>query len=211
MSSDINWKRREETLEKVSGLLEEGNTDALLFEAAQMLSQIFDKFTSRIGNNVEYTHFSVDLIVRCIAVKAYESLSAIIELVSSGKSYSARALLRPMCEEFIFLSFMKSIPEEGAEEYLYLKGDFEILQGLKAQHEFFPRVAQMFSFDAAPEDDPDSISINKLNSRISSKKKQLKELGKKLGWGDRPIPSAKYMAEATNNVPVYDFFLSRNF
>jgi len=32
---------------------------------------------------------------------------------------------------------MKSIPEEGAEEYLYLKGDFEILQGLKAQHEIY--------------------------------------------------------------------------
>jgi hypothetical protein len=67
----------------------------------------------------------------------------------------------------------------------------------------------MLSFDDVPEDDPDSISINKLSSRISSKK-QPKELGKKIGWGDRPIPSAKYMAEATNNVPVYDF-LSRIF
>jgi hypothetical protein len=52
MSSDINWKRREETLEKVSGLLEEGNTNALLFEAAQMLSQIFDKFTSRLATTL---------------------------------------------------------------------------------------------------------------------------------------------------------------
>jgi Family of unknown function (DUF5677) len=201
-------EKREETLIAVTKLLEEEDTDTLLFEATQMLSQIFCKFVDRIGTDVNCTHFSVDLVSRCIAAKAHETLAAIIQLVSNEKSYSAMTLLRPMCEELIFLRYLKAIPKEDAEEYLYRRGDLEILQGLKAQQEFFPRAAQMFAFDDIPEFEFRS-EVEELDSQISTQKKRLKELGKKVGWGNSPKPSAKYMAEETDNVPVYDFFYNR--
>lgn len=171
-----------------------------------MLSQVFDKFVSRIGTDVKYPHVSVDLVSRCIAVKAHETLAAIVQLVGSGKSYSAITLLRPMCEELIFLRYLKVIPNEDAEEYLHRRGDLEILQGLKAQEEFFPRAAQMFSFDDIPEFEPRPQVKEELDSRIYAQKKELKELGKKVGWGNSPKPSARYMAEKTDDIPVYDFF-----
>jgi hypothetical protein len=103
-----------------------------------MMSQIFSKFVDRIGTDIKYTHVSVDLVSRCIAIKAHETLAAIIKLVSGEKSYSAMTLLRPMCEELIFIRYLKAIPNEDAEEYLYRRSDLEILQGLKAQQEFSP-------------------------------------------------------------------------
>jgi hypothetical protein len=48
--------------------------------------------------------------------------------------------------------------------------------------------------------------MEKLDLEISALKKRLRELGKKVGWGNSPQPSAKYMAEKANEVSVYDFF-----
>jgi hypothetical protein len=64
----------------------------------------------------------------------------------------------------------------------------------------------MFAFDDIPAFEPRPEVREELDSRISAQKNKLKELGKKVGWGNSPKPSAAYMAEKTDNVPVYDFF-----
>jgi hypothetical protein len=48
-------ERREETLRGVNRLFEEEDTDTILFEATQMLSQMFDMFAARLGTDVKHT------------------------------------------------------------------------------------------------------------------------------------------------------------
>ncbi|MCB0210799.1 MAG: hypothetical protein KDJ52_15785 [Anaerolineae bacterium] len=206
MRKQTNKERREETLEQVGILLEQNDTDALLLTSTQMMCQIIEKFVGRICNDIQYTNFSVDIIMRCVAQKTYETLLAIVELAKLDKGYSAMPLLRPMCEELIFISFIKTPAENLMIQYMQDKVILEILQGFKAQNEFFPRAAQLLSLEDYSQPEPERRTMDELESRILDQKNKLKELGKKIGWGNRPAPTVKYMAEATNNLMVYDFF-----
>jgi Family of unknown function (DUF5677) len=199
-------RQREETLERVSALLEQGDADKAALESAKMLLEIYSVFLEQICRDVKSPDFSVDLIIRCIARKAEEGLRAIVTLVEAGQPYSAMPLLRPMCEEYLLTEFLLSLNEAEANEVLKEKSKLDILQGIWAQGSFFPKAAEIFHFDDFVEDASLPERLKMLSSEIDSQKSKLRALGQRLNWGKRPFPTAKQMAEKTDNLPIYEFF-----
>jgi hypothetical protein len=45
-----------------------------------------------------------------------------------------------------------------------------------------------------------------VNQLIEVPRQRLKELGKKLGWGEKDSPGVRYMAEKTGSLEIYTFF-----
>jgi Family of unknown function (DUF5677) len=120
-------RQREETLERVAALLDQGDADKAALESAKMLLEVYSIFLERICRDIKSPDFSVDLIIRCIARKAEESLRAIVTLVEARQTYSALPLLRPMCEEYLLAEFLLSLNEAEANELLKEKMKLDIL------------------------------------------------------------------------------------
>ncbi len=147
-----------------------------------------------------------ELVLRCIVRKAYESMSAILDLARLRHSLPAMSLLRSMCEELIFAKFIKSLPSEDAETYLHLTTILELHKGLEAQAVFFS-VEQSTPSSRNPTDSKRLEEQKKLLKKlIEVPSQRLKELGKKLGWGKKESPSIRYMAEKTGCLEIYTFF-----
>lgn len=149
-----------------------------------------------------------ELVLRCIARKAYESMVAILELVRLRHSLPAMSLLRSMCEELIFAKFIQSLPSENVEKYLSEKAMLEILRGLEAQSVYFSSRRSVSTSTSRDSTDNKRLEEQKTLRKklIEVPRQRLKELGKKLGWGEKDSPSVRYMAEKTGSLEIYTFF-----
>jgi hypothetical protein len=143
LSEALN-RKREEALEKVSHLLEAEDEDQRLLTSVQEILRIHTKYINQISDHVESPDINTSLMMRCIARKTQESLGTIVKLVQGDQGYYGMALLRPMCEELIFARFIRTLPLNGATKYLRTKALLEILEGQKAQGEFFAKQQESF-------------------------------------------------------------------
>jgi len=203
-------RNREDALEKVGSLLEINDEDKRLLTSVKEILRIHTKFVSRISDHVERPDVNVSLTIRCIARKTQESLGAIVTLVQEDQGYYGMALLRPMCEELIFARFIKTLPPDDANEYLRIKALTEILEGQKAQGEFFAKQQKRFLRNRPPEPKKLPTKTEHLPVQIKELRKKLRALGEKHGWvkkpRDRALPSVWYMAKATDSEDAYAFF-----
>lgn len=183
---------------------------ATIHESVRKMLELSEPAIAYLSDKVEFApgsmFISKQLILRCIARKAYESLSAILNLVKFRHTYSAMALLRSMSEELIFAKFIKSLLNEDADAYLIDKTRLELLQGMEAQTTFFSSRHHPSLSSNSIDDKPLEEQKEFFKKRIEEQKKRLKGLGKKLGWGNKVSPDIKYMAEKTRSVDIYNFF-----
>jgi hypothetical protein len=190
-------------LEKVSELLESGDMDRLLVEAAHEIRALLRPAIDRISTRLDGAQFpNRDLLNRCMARRQQEAFDGILSLVADGREYLATVMLRPMCEDLIFLGWINGLDQRDADEYLVVRAKEEITRGLAAQEAFFPRLREMLHLGGAPED---TVRIQRLDAELQELKEALRGIGRRAGWGDRPGPTVKAMAEASDRMDLYDF------
>lgn len=190
-------------LDEWKQLLDSGDTDLLLRTAAQRFIDIVEPSVRRTSEDISMRAADVTLICRCVVKRAFDAASAILSLTGSGASYNALALLRPTCEDFFFVGFLRNLPREEANRYVVEKARLEIREGLLAQEKFFPKMRELFGREGDP---PNAIRIGLLQKAIDDQRAVLRALGSKLGWGASISPTVKYMAERADAFIEYDFF-----
>lgn len=204
--------RREQDLEETHRLLREGDAGARISTSVDKVLESIEGFVNAISSGVPATNqpsdFGVPLLLRCVAKRSQESLVAITKLVGSVQAYYAMPLLRPMCEDFIFIRFMKSLPRSEADGYLYEKVMLDLLEGLEAQRSFFDTVQEEYPDSVKERYKPHRAEALDLPTEIRERKTRLKDFGKKLGWGNTHAPKVRYMAKATGIDDEYAFFYS---
>ena len=140
------------------------------------------------------------LLCRCMIRRQFESMETVVKLVNGEDAHAALPLLRAACEEFIWLSYLRSIEEHVCEQIILHKSQLEIAASLRAQT-IAAGKKQMIEFGFTPEF-LDSVSANKHTAQ-----RELRSIGLSLGWnlsGKRYLPSARFIAEKTNEAALYD-------
>ena len=79
------------------------------------------------------THDIFPLIPRTVLRRQFESLEAISYLVNHGMGFAAGPILRPFCEEFIWMKYLLSIPSPAAEGLVRSMTGRETYELLSAQ------------------------------------------------------------------------------
>ena len=141
------------------------------------------------------------LIVRAILRRQHEFLSAVVDITGGNRGYVAVTLLRPACEELIWLKYLKKLGVAKANELLQAKCAVEIGDILKAQSDYVgPAIMEQLGF-------PPRYVEEGLNGRETAKKK-LRLLANELNWPPRhrdALPSVFTLARFTDTVPEYNF------
>jgi Family of unknown function (DUF5677) len=209
---DTRDERIERALEESTSLLSGTDPKQQLATPVHRIAEVIGSFADELCEGVGFDGPTTPWALRCIIRKTQESLETILHLAEEGTAYYATPLLRPMCEELIFARYLQILSEEDARRYLDLKTILEILQGMKAQIDFFPKAQEKVlpshiyeevrerSGTSHPTEPPD------LDRRISLLKGELRDLGRKLGWDSSHYPSVKFMAEETDSLSEYEFF-----
>jgi Family of unknown function (DUF5677) len=143
----------------------------------------------------------VPVIFRAILRRQYESLSSIVEISGSERGYSAVSLLRPACEELIWIKYLKHIGIQDANELLRLMAVTEIGKTIEAQLEYAgPDAMKSLGFPVA--------FTSAQSASAFEAKRRLRVLGRRLNWGNSgrgEIPSVFSIAKVTDNLALYKF------
>jgi hypothetical protein len=218
VDDDSRALQREATLEEASELIKQGDADHLYHVVAQRLLAISQTYTDVICADISLQPgslaFTRDLVLRCIARKAHQRLSSLINMTSIGDSASSLSLLRPTSEELIFARFLLTLPGKAADEYVYHKTMLELAHSLKAQSAFFEterarwpdRSPAKERLDNAGAAGPPQHVVDAYVMQEPEHADALKRLGSQFGWKGRETPSVRYMASASDSLTIYEFF-----
>src|SRR5262245_10313395 len=83
----------------------------------------------------------VPIVRRAILRRQFDSLEVISHLVDQKKGYAAGPLLRPACEEAIWIKYLAGIERGDSEELLKCIMSEELLASLRAQDAYGGRAA----------------------------------------------------------------------
>ena len=141
------------------------------------------------------------LIPKTILRRQFDSLEAISLLVDKGMGFAAGPVLRPSCEEFIWVKYLLSIPLPTAEGLIRCMAAGEVYDGLNAQYK------------AAGIDGMQNLGLMLHFDRIKRERKDrnklLREIGASLNWPEDTIkraglPSVAWLAKKTGERLTYD-------
>ena len=145
------------------------------------------------------THLAIfEARLRSILLKQFESLEVISELVGKNKGSVAGPLLRPACEEFIWVKYLAGIRLNDAENILRLVGLEEICDSLTAIDET--------AGSSVTEELGLTPSLEKCREFKDKRHDALREIAKELGWPDRGkriLPSVHWLAKKVEEEDVY--------
>lgn len=142
------------------------------------------------------------IVRRAILRRQFDSLEAISHLVAEQKGYAAGPLLRPACEELIWIKYLAGIGHDDSEELLKCVASRELLDSLRAQDKYGGRAVTI---------QPGLLSS--LEDAVAPKdamRARLRVLGRRLDWPSDTIeagelPSVFWLAKKTGKKKVYDF------
>ena len=139
---------------------------------------------------------------RAVLRRQFDSLEAISHLVGEGRGYAAPPLLRPICEELIWISYLASIDSRDAEELICCRASIEVLELLEAQHAECGSAA-MRELGLLQEYKRKMEDKQAMRARIRA-------IGEKLGWPHKVTtraqsPSVSWLANRIGRKDVYAY------
>lgn len=139
------------------------------------------------------------VVRRAILRRQFDSLNVISHLVAEKKGYASAPLLRPACEELIWIKYLDGIGPQAAEELVGCVANRELLDSLRAQDEYAGRTV---SKDLGLLRHIENASV-----RDAAVCAHLRTLGTKLGWPDQngQLPSMSWLAKKTGQQKTYKF------
>ena len=151
----------------------------------------------------------LDLTARAVLVRQHEGLQSMLLLMRHERGYAAVPLLRPACDELIWLRYLHTLPIEDANRLLNLRANQEMGRSIAAQQQF------------AGSKDMRGLGFGKAFVRHSNRVLRLVEaemvaLSHTYGWDIRTTgtversdgPGTPFMARATKTEPLYNFLFS---
>jgi len=140
------------------------------------------------------------VVVRAVLRRQFDWLEGSIELVKSRRSDMSIALLRPACEEFLWIKYLRTLSKEDREVVILAKNDVEAYRSLKAQLDDSGQdVMRKIGF---PDDFLEGYKVAN-----DEAEKKLKGIGARLGWNLRKnqvVPSLALIARTVNEKGLYD-------
>lgn len=141
------------------------------------------------------------IYTRAILGRQFESLDTIVYLVRSGQGHAAPPLLRPSCEEYIWLTYLNSLPPESVKQILTCVTELEKAKLVSHQLKYEEVTGTEF---LAP-----SLSKPAIKKDSKSRRQELKDFSTELEWevvsDELPLPKVWWMAEATDLSDFYNF------
>jgi hypothetical protein len=144
------------------------------------------------------------IVLRGVIRRQYDSLEAIQDLAKRKRGYAATPLLRPACEELIYLRYFKLISPEQAETIVFCMAVMEQAMDLSAQRNYAGE-------DAILQIGFSREQIDRAGMQATHARATLKKIGGTLGWSRRalqrriPVPSVWELARQTDSETLYRF------
>lgn len=136
--------------------------------------------------------------LRSALLKQFESLEIVLDLVDRNKGAVAGPLLRPACEEFIWIKYLRTIPLGSSENIIRLAGLEEICDSLTAIDETAGK--------AATEELGLTPYLRICGELKDERQGTLREIAKELDWPvkrKRILPSIRWLAKRVGEEYVY--------
>jgi hypothetical protein len=138
------------------------------------------------------------ILLRCVLRRQYDALETIIGL-AQGRSHSASPLLRPACEEYLWLKFLRTIAPNTREAIILAKSSMDAAQTVEAQVSYVQdKTLQRFGF--RPE------FVERMRHRRADAEANMKVIGKQLNWNlraDQYFPSVARIARLVDEEQLY--------
>jgi hypothetical protein len=169
--------------------------DEIARDLRSFLAEMRQSVIQRV-EKADLTKGQLELIRRAVVVRQHEALVAVCDLVLERRGHIAVTLLRPACEEFISIRFLRSLKPQEAEDLLLLMVGNELHKTLTVQHKYSGDDL-MTGWGLAP-------YLATAMKRQPVNEKALKAMKKRIGWSAGITPSVSFMAKRTNSVDVYE-------
>jgi len=205
LDESLSARVPEQTVREIQRVMELDDQQALAMATVRAVLLLLRPYVDQISVNVSFPDLSAGMALRAIGKKTHDALSAIADLIEHGHAYPAIALLRPICEDLIFGKFLITIPSSDADEYVVVKGMYELLRGLRAQADFFAKAWPKYLFKSHPDPDAAATRFQMVSKRFEEAERELKGISKRLGAKGEML-SVWQMAKRADLEDEYNFF-----
>lgn len=176
--------------------------EILVSGTRQLLASMADWMTLVTNFDWDGSNGYLKIIRRSALLRQFDSLQIMAELAESNRGYAAVSLLRPSCEELLWLRYLKSITESDGIELIDYLVSTGIWKDLEAQAgEIGENSMGALGLSQA---------LEVFRAREEPSRNKLKLLGERLGWPQKMtkngnLPSTWYFAKETNSEDLYRF------
>jgi hypothetical protein len=142
------------------------------------------------------------VIWRSILLRQIESLAVAVHLVETNHGYTAVPLVRPACEELLWLRYITNLAPADRKSLIECLIATGLLKDVEAQE------------GEVGEEEMTAMGLGEalsgFRAAAPSNRQKLKALGRRLGWPERAVrngevPSAWFVATATGSEQMYRF------
>ena len=142
------------------------------------------------------------ILRRGILRRQFDALEVSVELVESEHGYAAVPLLRPACEELLWLRYLAKLTANDAKVLAECMIKSGLLRDLNAQAGEVGE-EEMMAIGLHP-------ALKMFRSEESVVQQKLREIGKRLSWSARvvskgSVPSTWFIAKTTDSKDLYRF------
>ena len=182
-----------------------GNVDVTALQ--KEVKQFLDIIEAYMETNSEIQWKPQDrylpIVFRAVIRRQFDRLQAISKVVDVGIGYASGPLLRPACEEFIWIRYLTQIPRIEAQQLVHYFVLDESNKSLRKQDKFAGRHVT------------ETLGLLPYLQQWSKRTRKeflenLRELGKRLDWPESVIkngrlPSVYWVAQEAGEKETYDY------
>ncbi|MFI7469981.1 DUF5677 domain-containing protein [Nonomuraea sp. NPDC049646] len=177
-----------------------------LVEAAEDLGQEVERFTSgymamAFGEGIRHPHSLVT--ARCLR-RQVEAVKATCLLARNSMGHLAVCLLRPACEEYLWLAYLSTLDKNVANSLIAHMSTHDGYRAIRAQQQYFgKREMKLIGFPAK--------YVNAIPARHANVERKLRDLGARLQWptGENSLlPPTAWIAAQAGQSKLYDYLYS---
>lgn len=175
--------------------------DTQLLADVRALLRIFSSVVDSVSTLKKWRRQSEvwwKIILRSVLRREYESMETIVNLVERGEGHSCVPLLRPACEELLWIKFLRKINKKDRELIVQAKAVLESGDSIDAQHRYLGN-------DGMSKLGFNSKYLAEAREKTEHAKQSIKKLGERLGWKSKGLfPTTAYIARAVGEKELYD-------
>ncbi len=187
-----------------------------ILESCRKFSTTISPAVDAISIDVEIPFPGRQMILRCIIKRVQENLGMIINTAESKNPHMSTMILRPLSEDLIYGTWLRTLPEDAANRLVTLSMLADVTKSIIAQTKFLPKAYARLgplpdgtmgqTLTNIMEAGGFGLDSSQSETRLNHVKEELKELGLELGWPRGKMPSVYDMANQTDLSEIYEFF-----